>query len=84
MKTTRPEDGLERLLAVLERDMLDAADDEILAAARELGMKPAMRGSAAFVGVTILARARTRLKSSAERKHAPLARRRPKGDAPST
>ena len=56
MKTPDPERGLERLLAALECDLLDATDEEILAAARELGMNPAMKGSAAFFGVTRLAR----------------------------
>jgi len=45
---------LERLLLDLERDLTEATDEEILAAARELGMNPAMRGSAAFFGVTRL------------------------------
>jgi hypothetical protein len=54
MKTPNPEGRLERLLAALERDLLDATDEEILAAARELGMNPAMKGSAAFFGVTRL------------------------------
>ncbi len=56
MKTPNPEGRLERLLAALERDLLDATDEEILAAARELGMNPAMKGSAAFFGVTRLVR----------------------------
>jgi hypothetical protein len=52
MKTVRPELGLERLLAALERDLLDATDQEILEGANELGMSPTLKGSAAFFGVT--------------------------------
>ena len=56
MKKTRSDLALERLLAALERELLDAADAEILAAAKELGMDPTMKGSSAFSGVTILVR----------------------------
>lgn len=56
MKKTRPDLALERLLAALERELLDATDAEILAAAKELGMDPTMKGSSAFLGVTILVR----------------------------
>ena len=55
MKTTRPELGFERLLAALERDLLDATNEEILAVANELGMKPDMKGSIALLGVTFVA-----------------------------
>jgi hypothetical protein len=51
MKTRRPEVSLEHVLATLERELIDATDEEILAAAAELGMHPSMKGSAAFVGV---------------------------------
>lgn len=44
---------LEQLLVALERELIEATDDEILEAARDLGMNPAMKGSAAFFGVTI-------------------------------
>lgn len=47
-----PERAFERLLLILERELIDARDDEILEAARELGMNPHMRGSSAFFGVT--------------------------------
>lgn len=43
----------ERLLAALERELIEATDKEILEAARDLGMNPAMKGSAAFFGVTL-------------------------------
>jgi hypothetical protein len=82
MKTMHPERGLERLLIALERDLLDATDDEVLAAAKELGMNPAMKGSAAFFGVTLLVRMRTLSEKTTHGKGASVARRRPKGDAP--
>jgi hypothetical protein len=56
MKTVRPDLAFERLLIALERDLIDASDEEILAAAKELGMNPLMKGSAAFFGVTLLVR----------------------------
>lgn len=43
----------ERLLAALERELIEATDDEILQATRDLGMNPTIKGSAAFFGVTI-------------------------------
>lgn len=51
MKTRRPEVSLEQILAALERELIDATDEEVLAAAAELGMNPSMKGSAAFLGV---------------------------------
>jgi hypothetical protein len=54
MKSVRADLQLERLLLGLERELTEATDEEILAAARELGMNPAMKGSAALFGVTIL------------------------------
>ena len=81
MNTRYPERGLERLLVALERDLLDATDEEILAAAKELGMNPAMKGSAAFFGVTRIARMRA-LPQTTARKDLSLAPRRPKGGAP--
>ncbi len=56
MKTIRPERGLERLLLALEQELLGASDKEILAAAAQLGMKPAMKGSSALFGVTFALR----------------------------
>lgn len=51
MKSVFPEAALERLLAALERELIEATDEEILEAARDLGMKPQMKGSAAFLGL---------------------------------
>jgi hypothetical protein len=79
----RPERGLERLLYALERDVIDATDEEILAAAREFGMNPTMKGSAAFFGVTLPASFRGLPRKSTRRKRLLVARRRlPKDDAP--
>jgi hypothetical protein len=50
-KVTAPEKALARLLAALERELLEACDEEVLGAARDLGMNPSMKGSAAFVGL---------------------------------
>ena len=52
MTTVRPELGLERVLAALERDLLDATDQEIREGANDLGMNPTLKGSAALFGVT--------------------------------
>lgn len=52
-KVTRtfPEMALERILGALEHELITAADQEILEAAEDLGMKPRMKGSAAFLGL---------------------------------
>jgi hypothetical protein len=49
--SVRPDVGLERLLQGLERELLEAPDEEFMTGARDLGMRPEMRGTAAFVGV---------------------------------
>jgi hypothetical protein len=51
MKGVFPEAALERLLAALECELIEATDEEILEAAHDLGMKPEMKGSAAFLGL---------------------------------
>ena len=43
--------ALTRVLAGLGQELLDAPDEEILQAAKDLGMDPAMPGSAAFAGL---------------------------------
>lgn len=70
----------ERLLAALERELIEATDEEILEAASDLGMNPAMKGSAAFFGVTIDMRALIRLSAPTESAGAPGARRGVKDD----
>ena len=86
MTTKRPDSALERLLVALEDELLQATDAEVLAAAHELGMNPAMKGSAAFFGVTMLVRPmstrRTRSYLKKDGHHAGGPRRRPKGDTP--
>ena len=89
MKTTPPELGLERLLAALERDLLDATDEEIYAVAGELGIKPGMKGSIALMGVTRMVRLKTRDDNQTKqnsgtkgRGSTSSSRRRPKGDGP--
>jgi hypothetical protein len=92
MTTTRPELGFERLLVALERDLLEAPDEEILAAADELGQKPGMKGSVALFGVTFAWRLKDPRKKSAQQPKeirnraggVTRTRRRPKRDAPST
>ena len=88
MTTKRPDSALERLLLALEDELLQATDAEVLAAAHELGMNPAMKGSAAFFGVTLLVRpmigsrrTRSYLKKTDEH-NTGGPRRRPKGDTP--
>jgi hypothetical protein len=80
MKSKYPELALERILIALERDVIDATDEELLRAARELGMNPSMKGSAAFFGVNRPAGLRSRPRDTREQKYAPRAPRRTKGD----
>lgn len=53
LTTTEPQAGFDRLLDALARELIDVSDDEILAAAKELGMDPMMKGSAAFLGLRV-------------------------------
>ena len=46
-----PETALERILDALEQDLVAASDADVLEAASDLGMKPQMKGSAAFLGL---------------------------------
>jgi hypothetical protein len=48
-----PQAALDRLLDALARELTYVSEDEVLAAAKELGMNPMMRGSAAFLGLRI-------------------------------
>ena len=43
--------AFERVLEALAKELVDATDDELLEAARDLGIDPSMRGSAAFIGL---------------------------------
>jgi hypothetical protein len=80
MKNTHPELALEQILIALERDVIDATDEELLTAARELGMNPSMKGSAAFFGVTRPAGVRSWPRETAEQKNAFRDPRRTEGD----
>jgi hypothetical protein len=51
VKVSSPASALNRVLDGLEHEIVDASDEEILAVARELGMDPQSRESAAFAGV---------------------------------
>ena len=88
MTTKPPDSTLERLLLALEDELLQATDAEVLDAAHELGMNPAMKGSAALFGVTMLVRpmrvnyAGSGIKITDER-YPSGSRRRTKGDTPS-
>lgn len=91
MMTTRPELGFERLLSAIAQDLIDAPDEEVLAIVNELGIRPGMKGSIAFFGVTVVARRKNRYKQSdLQTKESSTAagttrgRRRPKGDVPSS
>ena len=46
-----PEAVLARVLDALEQELIDASNEEILEAAKDLGMNPMMQGSAAFTGL---------------------------------
>jgi hypothetical protein len=83
MTTNRADLALERLLLGIEGELLEATDDEVLAAAAELGIKPGMKGSIALIGITQLVPEER--PSSRDRKpsrdDARPRRRSPKGDA---
>jgi hypothetical protein len=52
LKIAAPVTVLARTLEALERELVEATDEEILQAASDLGMDPHMKGSAAFMGLT--------------------------------
>jgi hypothetical protein len=56
VKVNSPETVLSRLLEALGQELIDASDEEILEAAKDLGMDPQMRESAAFAGLRYPAR----------------------------
>lgn len=51
MSSPSPEAALSRVLAGLERELVEASDEEIVQAAEDLGMNLRMKGSAAFIGL---------------------------------
>jgi hypothetical protein len=58
VKLAGAESALTRLLDGLERELLEATDEEIIEAARELRMDPQAKLSAAFAGITYPAKPR--------------------------
>jgi hypothetical protein len=56
VKRIAPVQALTRILEALGQELIDATDEEILAAARELRMDPTRKHSAAFAGLTYFAR----------------------------
>ena len=52
-----PAAALGRILDQLDRELIEASDEDILEAARDLGMNPMMKGSAAFIGLRVPAMA---------------------------
>jgi hypothetical protein len=51
MRSTPPEVALNRVLAGLEKELVEATDEEVGQAAADLGMNLKMKGSAAFIGL---------------------------------
>jgi len=58
MKKSSPEGVLLRVLHAFALELIDVPDEEILAAAQDLGMDLTMKESAAFAGITYPARFR--------------------------
>ena len=56
LKAVSTEGALVRVLEALQQELVDASDEEVRAAACELGMSLEMRESAAFAGLTYPAR----------------------------
>lgn len=82
MSGETPELAFEQLLLALERELIGATDEEILEAARELGMNPGMRGSSAFFGVTTPTLRQFLAEDTEARSEAALPCNRPKDDYP--
>ncbi len=56
VKRVSPEVTLTHILDALAQELIDASDEEILEAAKDLGMDVRMRESAAFAGITYTAK----------------------------
>jgi hypothetical protein len=78
----RPERELERVLLAFEHEVIDASEEEILAAARELGMNPTMKASSAFFGVTLRVHLGKPRKPGRRKRQQVARRRMPKDDVP--
>jgi hypothetical protein len=51
VKPISSERALTRILNAFAQELIEASDEEVLQAAKDLGMDPNMKGSAAFLGV---------------------------------
>ncbi len=51
VKRASPQVALDRVLEALGQELIDASDEEIIGAAKDLGMDPTMRESSAFRGL---------------------------------
>jgi hypothetical protein len=51
LTVANPEAALGRILDALASELITVSDAEILEAAKDLGMNPMMKGSAAFIGL---------------------------------
>ncbi|HTD74152.1 MAG TPA: hypothetical protein VK652_11540 [Steroidobacteraceae bacterium] len=56
VKPALPEVVLTRILRAFGQELIDVSDEEIMQAAKDLGMNPHMKGSAAFLGLTFPAK----------------------------
>ena|SRR5271157_3603280 len=56
VKVALPEAVLARILEAFGQELIDASDEEIMAAAKDLGMDPQIKGSGAFAGLTFPAK----------------------------
>jgi hypothetical protein len=52
VRVALPEIALTHILEAFGQELIDASDEEIMEAAKYLGMNPHMKGSAAFSGLT--------------------------------
>lgn len=56
LTATSHDQRLDRVLCALEREILEATDEEVRQAAADLGIDPDMKGSIAWVGVFLAAK----------------------------
>jgi hypothetical protein len=56
VRVALPEIALTHILDAFGQELIDASDEEIMEAAKYLGMNPHMKGSAAFLGLTFPAK----------------------------
>jgi hypothetical protein len=56
VKVALPEVALTRILEAFGQELIDASDEEIIEAAKDLGMDLQMKGSGAFAGLTFPAK----------------------------